>query len=431
MWLTVALLLPFVADEPQPAPPPHGDRFASGIDVGSDLDGDGARDVLVFDEGTFYLQARVWLLSGRSGSVIRTLDVPAGAKIRSAAFAGGIDGDKLADIVVMTGPHGGAKSWIAFSAATGRTLWTTARGSEPTTLAPIAWVGDVDRDGCRDQVCIESDPSWPADGVAVLRVVSGRTAATIARFSIESADRHAVSDAGDVDADGFPDVAIRFLQKGRPVVGAYSVHASKWLWTACGGAREKHFGLGVTGGRDTDGDGIADVAVASPSEGLFVADRQFWRDPDQIHVLSGRDGTRIDTSWVPANDDFGAFGESLSFVDDADGDGKPEIVLGDGDSWAYGRALWILSHGGSPVDVPFVDELWHFGRHVCNAGDLDGDGAGDFLVTWTPYCHGQPGEVVAYSGAKLKCLWKRTRPDVETAGPSPGPSNLPATQPDR
>jgi hypothetical protein len=413
MSLALAIFCACAADEPKLAPPPHGDRFASGIDAGSDLDGDCARDVLVLDEGTVYMQARVWLLSGRSGTTLRVLDVPDGAKIRSAAFAGDIDGDKKADVVVTTGQHGEARSWIAFSARTGRTLWTRTRGPEQTALAPQAWVGDIDRDGCRDQVCIETDPSWPADGITVLCVVSGRTGESIARFSIESADRHAISDAGDVDRDGHAEIAVRFQQKGRPVVGAYSVHASKWLWTASGGAREKQFGFGVTGGRDTDGDGITDVAVASPSEGFFVADRQIWRDPDQIHVLSGRDGARIDTPWLPADSEFGSFGESMSFVDDADGDGKPEIVLGDGDGWPYGRALWILSRGGPPQPVPLVDELWHFGRHACNAGDLDGDGAGDFLVTGTPYCHGQPGEVVAYSGRTLKCLWKRTREDVE------------------
>lgn len=426
MFAVATLVLASTGDAADAAQIPRGDAFARGIDAGSDLDGDGARDLLVFDDGARGKRPCVWLVSGRTGKVLRAIEGHAGSRIVDAAFIGDLDGDKLSDVVVTTIAAHDATSWFAISSVTRKLLWKKSRGADDASLRPIAWVGDVDGDGCREQACIETDVITPVRGPAVIRLVSGRTGETGPTITAEALGEHGVSDAGDLDGDGFAEIAVAFQQKGRAVVGAYSFQRARWLWVVAGGPREAHFGLGVAGGRDFNADGVPDVVVSSPSEGVYVADLELVRDPDQVHVLSGTDGRTIDTRWMAADGDFGSFGESMAFVDDADGDGRPEIVLGDGDDWAFGCAWWISSRVGFPRPITGHTDAWHFGRHVRNAGDLDGDGAGDFIVTQTPACPDQPGALIAISGSQLTCLWKITRKDVELPAP---PSEPVTTEP--
>ena len=306
-------------------------------------------------------------------------------------------------------------------------LWKRAHEPLLSTLIPRAWVGDVDGDGCRDQVCLEIDHVRFKDAPDAFRIVSGKTGELGASFVVSSPRRHAIADAGDLDGDGFAEIAFGFVDKGQPAVGAYSCHVGEWMWTMGGLESEHHFGVGVLGGRDLDGDGTNDIVVASPAEGVSIVDSTVFRDPHRIHVLSGRDGGWIDTRSIESETDSAGFGASMAFVDDVDGDKKPEILIGDGDDELAGCAWWVTSRGKPRGLIGHADG-WHFGRHVRCAGDLDGDGAGDFIVSETPRVAWQTGAVLAVSGKTLRCLWKQTRKDVDAARPVEKPAAKPAAE---
>ncbi len=413
-----------------PTPIQLGDVFASGVDVGSDIDKDGVRDVLVFDAGQRGKRPGVWLVSGKTGLLIRGLPAHPGTLIHDASFVGDVDLDHMSDFVVTTQTADGTTSRFAVSSANGKMLWKQARGPKEAQLVPLGWVGDVDGDGCRDQACREVELVHARNGPERIRLLSGKTGELVGAFDVETTLDTRPVDAGDVDGDGCAEIAVPILHEGRASIGLYSCKLSRWIWIAAGGEHDAHFARGLVGGRDVDGDGVPDVVVSSPSDGLHVVGTTFTRDPDRIRVLSGKDGKIIDTREVPSSAELSSFGESLAFVDDVDRDGKPEILLGDGDDGMSG-CVWLFSSRGGPArGLVGPADGRHFGRHVIAAGDLDGDGAGDFLVTQTPRHPGQDGALIAISGATCKCLWRVTRKEVDVEPKVAAPAEQVAPAPD-
>jgi hypothetical protein len=67
---------------------------------------------------------------------------------------------------------------------------------------------------------------------------------------------------------------------------------------------------------------------------------------------------------------------------DVNGDGFGDIVVGVIDSQTNGSAYLFLGAAAGPSDVPLsVSGSAYFGKAVAGAGDLDGDGFADVLVS--------------------------------------------------
>jgi hypothetical protein len=430
MIVFAALALALTADVTDAPALTIGDAFASGADVGSDIDKDGVRDVLVFDAGQRGKRPGLWLVSGKTGVLLRSLPAHPGTLIQGAHFVGDVDGDHVSDFVVTTQTAEGTTSWFAVSSASGKMLWKQSRGAKDTQLVPLGWVGDVDGDGCLDEACREVELVHARHGPERIRLLSGKTGELVATFDVESPLSLAPVDAGDVDGDHCADIAVPILREGRASIGMYSCKLSRWLWIAPVDEHDLHSARGLAGGRDVDGDGVPDVVVASPSDGLHLSGTTLTRDPDRIRVLSGKDGKLVDTREVPSSPEPSSFGASLALVDDVDKDGKCEILVGDGDDGMSG-CVWLFSSRGGPArGLVGPEDGSHFGRHVIAAGDLDGDGAGDFLVTQTPAHPGQEGALIACSGATTRLLWRITRKDVDVEAKVSKPVEHVAPAPD-
>jgi hypothetical protein len=156
-----------------------------------------------------------------------------------------------------------------------------------------------------------------------------------------------VSVVGDVDADGIPDVyASDWMDATHgPVTGRIYVHCGRdggRLLTVAGERAGEGFGIGPARAGDVDGDGGADLVIGAWQHGGAA------HSGGRIHVVSGRDGSTLATytGRIP--------GETLGF--DADG-----------------------------------------------MGDVDGDGAADFLVTsaWSLVNGVRSGRAMVLSGARL------------------------------
>jgi signal transduction histidine kinase len=150
--------------------------------------------------------------------------------------------------------------------------------------------------------------------------------------------------------------------------------------------------LRLAAGGDLDGDGVGDFAVGLPDlEGgagevwLFRGRRQGgWQEPDQR--LAG----------VQPGE---SFGDALAFVGDVTGDGRADLLVGaprwDGRQADEGRAVLYAGGPGGVVPEPVwearcevpvrrgVDDALQrlFGAVVAAAGDVNGDGFPDVLVT--------------------------------------------------
>lgn len=181
---------------------------------------------------------------------------------------------------------------------------------------------------------------------------------------------------------------------GTPLLGLDDVAAGMGGFVIDGALVDQETGWAVSGGGDVDGDGLDDLLVTS-----IVADAGAGR---AWVVLGKADGAAVDLNDVDAG--VGGFaiagelpgdevGTAAAIVDDVDGDGLADVLLGAPLAGAAGRAY--LVHGkadGTTVDLAdvalgmggFVLEGAGAGEDagssVASAGDVNGDGLGDLVV---------------------------------------------------
>ena len=170
-------------------------------------------------------------------------------------------------------------------------------------------------------------------------------------------------------------------------------------------------GYWISTSGDLNGDGIDDVAVAAPEEqGDFHG--------GLVYVLFGRA-----SSW-PADfqgADVRMTGDAtveylgnltLSIVDDLNGDGLDDLVVGDeyyhdGSQYGgralvyYGRASgWPTELADADVVIGGTEIQGYLGETVSGAGDVDGDGRGDLLLAApNGYATDRQGKVHLFFGA--------------------------------
>ncbi len=355
-----------------------GDGLGRSVACAGDVDGDGWWDIVVGGEmasPTGLLSAgRAVVFSGADGRVLLQAegDQRMQALGASVSGAGDVDDDGYADVVVgaprVGSPHGRPGSAFVFSGSDGAALFQF-QDSEVGSLFGIAVAGgaDLDEDGGVDIVV---GASWASPGDLVrcgsVFVYSGTDGQLIRRWDGEFAYAHfgmSVAVAGDVDADGHPDV----------IVGT------------------------AAGTRDLPSIGVG---------GAFV--------------FSGRDGSLLQRLTCPPF--TVGLGESVAGAGDIDRDGHADLIVGavdvyslDGSVLLRTSAAYVFSGMTGGVLEVFERAVTgpRFGgmsarETVAAAGDIDGDGYGDVLVA-APWAHrGRDVDVgAAYAFSLRPCLGSR------------------------
>jgi hypothetical protein len=145
-----------------------------------------------------------------------------------------------------------------------------------------------------------------------------------------------------------------------------------------------------------DGDGLSDVLVgahgnASRHEGGSYAGRAYVILGSSISAGSSGSLSDAHTAWSGEADDDHA-GWAVATGGDVDGDGLSEVLVGayDNDETATsaGKAYLVSSVSDGPQSLEDADRSWLgesaddlAGWSVASAGDADGDGLGDVLIT--------------------------------------------------
>lgn len=324
--------------------------------------------------------ARIY--SGAAGTILRQYAGGATGDEFGAAVAdaGDVNNDGTPDFIVGM-PQSqnflgvGGKVFV-YSGATGATLHTiTSTAANARFGCSVAGLGDVNADGFGDFVV--GARTHPTRGRAF--VLSGQTGAVIHTLSGSpgaQAFGTVVGCAGDVNNDGVPDIVVgdpsdsTLIDTGGAAF-VFSGATGALLHSSFGATEYGSLGSAVDGVGDLDADGFDDVAVAAPDEGSNYE--------GVVRVHSGQDWSVIRT--LTGDQPFTELGISAAGVGDATGDGVPDILVGAPNEEPKGSVkLFSGSTGALVRSVPGLWENGEFGAAVAGAGDLNGDGLADLLV---------------------------------------------------
>jgi len=190
-----------------------------------------------------------------------------------------------------------------------------------------------------------------------------------------------VSNAGDVNGDGYSDVIVgaRYDDNNGSNSGSARIFSGvdgSILYTFNGDSANDNFGSSVSGAGDVNGDGYADLFVGSPYDDNNGA------DSGSARIFSGLDGSILYTFNGDNADD--RFGSAVSGVGDVNGDGYADVIIGaswPGDDWAPGSARVFSGMNGSILYTFNGDNGDdRFGGAVSGVGDVNGDGYADMIV---------------------------------------------------
>lgn len=383
--------------------PAAGGHFGLSVDGIGDLNGNGADDFVVgaeFENADGPLGGqigRVYVFDGGTGALIWDLSPPPFFGTRyGSSVAGGADisGDGIRDVIAGSL----TERVVVFNGATGDTLLflTHPDGDVDTSFGvQIANAGDFDRDGAQD--ILVGAYNQDVDGeqrVGRVYVFGGPNGALITALEspfLESGQLGISMDtAGDLDGDGFDDVIVGasggrpggLSDAGRAYVFSGATHDTLFTLTAPVPSPSAKFGESVASIGDVTGDGRRDLIVGALQETVGLL-RQ-----GRAYVFDGANGALVHTVDSPTPGSNAYFGKDVAGIDDYDGDGVDDFVVGAyledaGGVNGSGRVHVFSGATGAPLDMfqsPNLENFGRFGIAVAGVGDTNGDGRADFVV---------------------------------------------------
>ena len=345
----------------------QAERFGRIVMGLPDLDGDGRGDLAVCagaaSVGELAGAGRVYVLSGATGAVIRTLTSPHPAAGGAFGFrlvgVPDVDGDGVADLAV----------------------------GAPDENAPDA-AGDLQIDVGRAYV-------YSGATGALLQEIVSLNPVEYSPFAFGLSTRGsdigaALAGLPDVDGDGHGELVVgapgEWTQDFDSDPAKYD--GRLYVWRSGGmaptvlrspnAADRGNFSTSVAATPDFDGDGKADILVGAPGENLTSA----GDDEGRAYLVSGATGQPFRAFASPEPTDESAFGVKVGVVPSLSLGGKPDVFVTDPTSCCDKMPAFYVFDGQTSKLI-YSLELPYFTydlNDVVGLPDVDGDGRGDFAV---------------------------------------------------
>jgi hypothetical protein len=372
---------------------PDDDLFGFVMRGVSDHDGDGIGDLLT-STSTWIGPDEVTLRSGRDGAVLHTWTGGTDQTNFGSALAevGDLDGDGTPDfgIVDWLEPRLQTSTW---SGAT----WQKLFDVDAKFVMTIEPLGDADSDG-HDDFLVGAPP---VGGHGAVRWVSGLDGSYLILVPGSAGDRLGAHLArlGDLNGDGFPDVAAGAPQDGvgNGFIRLLDGRSGLTLRDLDAPAGFTSFGAAFEDLGDFDGDGVDDLIVPDP----FYESAPGRGDGAYV-IVSCADGSILQFEHGAAQDE--QLGFSFAALGDVSGDGVPDFMLG--------RAMRFEITSGRTLHVLYSFPRDYSYRLSSHAPDLDGDGIADIVYSFDNTAS-TPGVILARAGNDL---WMHAEPEEATAG---------------
>jgi hypothetical protein len=394
-----------------------------------DVNGDGYADVVAGEPGGtgaayVYLGSAAGLASTPAttvfGSAVGAEYAGFGSSVMSA---GDVNGDGFSDLVVATAAEALLGVYVYLGGLTGlaTTPVTALFPSDPIAQSlSVTSAGDVNGDGY-------ADLAVAATGVYVYLGGPGglaTTPATTLTFSAAPsfADETVVAGAGDVNGDGFGDVVVSAF-----VSGMSGFKGNGYVYLG-----------GKAGIPTTPASTLAGVLVSSGGGGgsfnLAVAGAGDVNGDGYADVIAAACDTP-DCAWVYLGSAAGIVptaattlspaGVGRASAGDVNGDGYGDVVVVANTNDSQFAAVYLGSATGlatTPTTTLTQPNAWNngFGASIASAGDVNGDGYGDLVVGVPDFVPGNAqddtGSACIYLGSATGLAASSTTTLVGTAG---------------
>ena len=438
--------------------PVSGDKTGWSVANAGDINNDGYDDFLIGardSAGGGNQRGTVYVVFGRSGETpfnastnLSSLSASQGFAINgvsdfqnlgtAVSGAGDINNDGFDDFIIGTSGRDPAAFVIFGSASLTSVDISTLNGTNGFAITgtpansgagrAVSGVGDFNGDGFDDLIVgarSEGGGSNPPGGAYV---IYGKASGFSANLSLSDASNlhftattgrsalgYSVSDAGDVNGDGYDDMIVGASQTQSNTGGAYLVFgraggltglqtintlSDTVFLTPLGTNRE--MGRAVSSAGDINGDGFDDIMIASnygtgaaSNSGLtyiVFGKATGWSSSLDLVTMSASQGFRI---LGAANED--KTGVAVSNIGDVNGDSIDDLLVGGNQVSNVGQnsgAAYVIFGrvgGFTDINVSTLDGSNGFridgaaawstaGRSVSGGGDINGDRINDIIV---------------------------------------------------
>ncbi len=221
---------------------------------------------------------------------------------------------------------------------------------------------------------------------------------------------HTCSSAGDVNGDGYSDVIVGapYFDNGQSQEGLVCVYYGSPTglsptanWTAEGNQNDALFGVWVCTAGDVNADGYSDVIIGAPHY-----DNGQTNEGAAFVFHGSSTGLSNIRNWMSESNQAEAYyGYDVSTAGDVNGDGYSDVIISaisydngennEGRIYGYyGSASGVSSVPSWIVEGNQADP--GFGNSIACAGDINGDGYSDVIIGANNYDNGETNEGKAF-----------------------------------